>query len=77
MVTRVPNTPKMQVRCKDLVKDGVIVHVMMPPKMISKMVFIFSSVRPGWVNVLAMYQNQAAAAFELQVRQAPIPKVIC
>ena len=46
-----------------------IVSIAMPPKMISRMLFVFSSVRPGTTHVLGMYNNQAAVAFDLQLEE--------
>ena len=59
----------VRVSCKLLVKEGVIVSVAMPPKMVSRMTFVFSSVRSGTTHVLGQYGAQSAVAFDLQLEE--------
>jgi len=61
--------PMVRVSCKLLVKEGVIVSVAMPPKMVSRMTFVFSSVRSGTTHVLGQYGAQSAVAFDLQLEE--------
>jgi len=61
--------PAVTVTCKYLVKAGVIVSISMPPKMIAKMIFLFSSVKPGTTHVLGSYQNSAVIAFDLALEE--------
>ena len=61
--------PSAKVSCKYLVKEGILVNVALPPKMVSKLIFLFSSVRSGTTHVLAQYNGQAAVAFDLQLEE--------
>jgi len=59
--------PLVKVSAKYLTKDGVIVTLNLPPKMVQKLTFEFSSVRPGTTSVLAMHNGRAVFAFELRL----------
>ena len=41
----------------------------MPPKMIARMTFLFSSVKPGTTHVLGSYQNSAVLGFDLELEE--------
>jgi len=59
--------PLVKVSAKYLTKEGVIVTLNLPPKMVQKLTFEFSSVRPGTTSVLAMHNGRAVFAFELKL----------
>jgi len=61
--------PTCMVTCKFLVKLGVIVSIAMPPKVIAKMSFLFSSTKPGETRVLGQYQNMAVVQFNLLLEE--------
>ncbi|KAL1503593.1 hypothetical protein AB1Y20_012070 [Prymnesium parvum] len=61
--------PSVKVPCKNLVKSGVIVSIALPAKMVAKLTLVFSTVRPGGTNVLALYNNQAVFSFDLQLEE--------
>ena len=59
--------PCVKVSAKYLTKEGVLTTISLPPKMIQKLVFEFSSVRSGVTSVLANHQGRAVFAFELSL----------
>lgn len=61
--------PLVRVSCKYLVREGVLVGVSLPPKMVQKLQFEFSSVKSGTTHVLAQYNGQSALAFDLQLEE--------
>ena len=61
--------PLVRVSCKYLVKEGVLVSVTLPPKMVAKLQFEFSSVRPGTTHVLGHYEGKSALGFDLQLEE--------
>jgi len=61
--------PCVKVSAKYLHKDGVLVTISLPPKMVHRMVFEFSSVRPGTTSVLAQHNGRSVFAFELQLEE--------
>ena len=61
--------PLVSVSCRYLVKAGVLTSVALPPKMVAKLTFEFSSVRSGTTHVLAMWNGKAALAFDLQLEE--------
>ena len=61
--------PCVRVSCKLLVKEGVIVSVALPPRMVAKIVFELSSTTSGTTRVLALYEGKAALGFDLQLEE--------
>ena len=61
--------PLVRVSAKYLTKEGVVVTLALPPKMVQKLHFEFSSVRSGTTHVLAMWNGKAALAFDLQLEE--------
>ena len=61
--------PCVRVSAKYLAKDGVIVTIALPPKMVAKLVFEFSSTRSGTTSVLAQHNGRAVIAFELRLEE--------
>ena len=61
--------PCVRVSAKYLAKDGVIVTLSLPPKMVAKLVFEFSSTRSGVTSVLAQHNGRAVIAFELRLEE--------
>jgi len=61
--------PCVKVTARYLVKEGVLVTISLPPKMVQKMTFEFSSVRPGTTTVLASHNGRSVTAFELRLEE--------
>ena len=61
--------PCLSTTCRALQKEGVIVSVALPPKMVAKMKFELSTTASGTTRVLAMYEGKAALGFDLQLEE--------
>jgi hypothetical protein len=59
--------PLVKVSAKYLAKDGVLVTLALPSKMVQRLVFEFSSVRSGVTSVLAQHNGRSVFAFELKL----------
>ena len=59
--------PTVSVSAKYLIKEKVLVTINLPPKMIQKLTFEFSSVRSGTTHVLAKHNGRAVFLFELKL----------
>ena len=64
-----PDPDLDQVSCKLLQKEGVVVSVSLPPKMVAKLQFEMSTTQSGTTRVLAMYEGKAALGFDLQLEE--------
>ena len=61
--------PMVSVAAKLLEKEGVLTTIALPPKMISKLKFEFSSVKSGSYSVLATHQGRSVFLFELKLEE--------
>lgn len=59
--------PCVRVSAKYLLKDGVLVSITLPPKMVQRILFEFSCVRPGTTAVLAQHNGRSVFSFELRL----------
>jgi hypothetical protein len=59
--------PFVAVSARYLVKEKVLVTINLPPKMVQRLTFEFSSVKPGTTNVLAKHNERAVFLFELRL----------
>ena len=61
--------PTVSVSAKYLIKEKVLVTINLPPKMIQKLTFEFSSVRSGTTHVLAKHNGRAVFLFQLRLEE--------
>jgi hypothetical protein len=61
--------PMVSASAKFLQKEGVLTTISLPPKMVSKLRFEFSSVKSGSYSVLGMHQGRTVFLFELKLEE--------
>jgi len=61
--------PCLSTTCRALQKEGVIVSVALPLKMVAKMKFDLSTTASGTTHVLASYEGKATLGFDLQLEE--------
>mmetsp|Transcript_1315 Transcript_1315/g.2796 ORF Transcript_1315/g.2796 Transcript_1315/m.2796 type:complete len:386 (-) Transcript_1315:394-1551(-) len=59
--------PLVKVAAKYLAKEGVLVTISLPPKMVAKLTFEFSSVRPGEFMTLCQHNGRSVDSFTLKL----------
>ena len=59
----------VKVSARHLSKEGVLVTINLPPKMVQQLTFEFSSVKPGTTHVLGMHKGRSVFQFELRLEE--------
>ena len=61
--------PLVRISARNLAKQGVLVTISLPPKMVSKLQFEFSSVSSGVTCVLGKHLGRSVFIFELKLEE--------